>query len=130
MCEVGSVINGRPITNSSDDVNDDAALTPNHLLLLRDNSSLPCGLFHDTDKYRRRWRHVQFLVDSFWKHLLSEYLPLLQARQEWLRVRTNVNIGDVVFIIDENAPRVCWPLGLVTDVVEGRDGLPRSVKML
>ena len=56
---------------------------------------------------------------------MSEYLPLLQARQKWLRVRTNVNIGDVVLIIDENAPRGCWPLGLVTYVVEGR-----SVNML
>ena len=60
----------------------------------------------------------------------SVYLPLLQARQKRLRVRINVNIGDVVLIIDENGPRGCWPLGLFTDVVEGRDGIIRSVKML
>lgn len=130
MCEVENVINGRPITKSSDDVNDEAALTPNHFLLLRDDSCLPCGVFHDSDKYRRRWRHVQFLVNTFWKRWLLEYLPLLQTRQKWFLARSNVNIGDLVLIVDENAPRGCWPLGLVTDVVEGRDGLVRSVKML
>ena len=40
-----------------------------------------------------------------------------------------VNTGDVVLIIDENAPRGCWPMGLVVGVTQGRDGLVRSVKI-
>ena len=35
MCEVDSIVNGRPITKESDDAKDLNALTPNHLLLLR-----------------------------------------------------------------------------------------------
>ena len=34
MCEVESIVNGRPITKVSDDAKDLNALTPNHLLLL------------------------------------------------------------------------------------------------
>ena len=30
---------------------------------------------------------------------------------------------------DENTPRYLWPLGLITDVTHGRDGLVRSVKL-
>ena len=33
MCEVESIVNGRPITKSSDDPSDSEALTPSHLLL-------------------------------------------------------------------------------------------------
>ena len=41
MCEVEFIINSRPLTKSSDDSNDLEALTPNHLLLMKSNSTLP-----------------------------------------------------------------------------------------
>lgn len=45
MCEVESVVNGHPITKSSDDPSDSEALTLNHLLLLRSgpNFLLACS---------------------------------------------------------------------------------------
>ena len=43
MCEVESIINGRPITKVSDDPKDLKALTQNHLLLLRAGPTLPPG---------------------------------------------------------------------------------------
>ena len=43
MCEVESIVNGRPITKVSDDPRDCNALTPNHLLLLRGGSAMPPG---------------------------------------------------------------------------------------
>ena len=45
LCECECIINGRPITKSSDDVNDWEALTPNHLLAMRGVASLPWGNF-------------------------------------------------------------------------------------
>ena len=41
MCEVKSIMNGRPLTKVSDDPNDLEALTLNHLLLLQPGPSLP-----------------------------------------------------------------------------------------
>ncbi|XP_072020362.1 uncharacterized protein [Amphiura filiformis] len=41
FCEVEGILNSRPITRSSDDIDDLEALTPNHLLLLKDNLSGP-----------------------------------------------------------------------------------------
>ena len=54
------------------------ALTPNHLLLLQSEVSLPCGKFDDKDSYgRKRWRQVQYLADAFWRRWSREYLPTL-----------------------------------------------------
>ena len=69
------------------------------------------------------------LATAFWQRWLREYLPLLQTRQKWHRKRDDLTVGDLVLIVDEQAPRGNWPLGVVTGVNEGRDGLVRSVRM-
>ena len=45
MCEVESIVNGRPITKVSDDPRDCNTLTPNHLPLLQGGSAMPPGAF-------------------------------------------------------------------------------------
>ena len=131
MAEVEAIINGRPITKVSDDPRDPEALTPNHLLLLRSGPTLPPGLFVKGDNYsRRRWRHVQYLADVFWRRWLREYLPALQERQKWSRVSRNFAVGDVVLLVDENLPRSSWPLGRILEVFPNqKDGLVRSVRV-
>ena len=87
MCEIESIVNGRPLTRVSDDPRDANALTPNHLLMLKSNESYPPGIFSKSDGYsKRRWRQIQFLADLFWKRWVREYLPTLQRRQKWLIV--------------------------------------------
>ena len=76
FCEVESIVNGRPLTSVSDDPEDEGPLTPNHLLLLRGGHDLPPGDFDQSDIYGKRWRHVHFLSDQFWKRWLREYLPI------------------------------------------------------
>ena len=129
LCEAENLVNSRPITRVSDDAADDIALTPNHLLVLNGNYSAPLGNFHDADRYRRSWKNVQCLADSFWKRWMAEYLPLLQTRQKWQRVKQNISVNDVMLIVDVSLPRGQWPLGIVTGVNKGRDGLVRSIKL-
>ncbi|TWW61444.1 hypothetical protein D4764_04G0000910 [Takifugu flavidus] len=83
LCEVESIINGRPITSVSDDPCDIEPLTPNHLLLMKTQPNMPPGIFNKDDLYaRKRWRQVQYLADLFWRRWTREYLPLLQERQK------------------------------------------------
>lgn len=128
MCEVEAIINDRPITNSSSDPNDLEALTPNHLLLMKRQPSLPPGLFDKEDLYsRRRWKQVQYLADLFWRRWVREYLPLLQERQKWTKVKQNLTPGDVVMIVDDSAPRNSWVLGRVIQTIPDAKGLVRRV---
>ncbi|XP_035980606.1 uncharacterized protein LOC118556656 isoform X5 [Fundulus heteroclitus] len=128
LCEVESILNSRPITTVKEDGQDVEALTPNHILLLNTQPVLPPGLFSKSDQYtRRRWRQVQYLADLFWKRWTQEYLPMLQERQKWFRVKRGFQRGDVVLIVDNTAPRGSWPLGRVTEVRADSKGLARSL---
>jgi len=129
LCQVEATINSRPITAVSDDPNDLQPLTPNHLLLLRSSTSLPAGEFEQRETYRKRWKQVQYLSDVFWRRWIHEYLPSLQCRLKWLEPKRNFKVDDVVIVIDESMPRNCWPLGRITDVFAGDDGLVRSVQV-
>jgi transposase InsO family protein len=129
LCEVESILNGRPLTPTSDDPNDLSALTPNHLLLLRSGETCPPGTFSQTDNYvRRRWRQIQYLADIFWKRWTKEYLPLLQSRQTWLKEKRNVKEGDLVLLV-ENGPRNYWNLGRVLEVQKDKHDIVRVVKV-
>lgn len=128
LCEVESIINGRPITKASTDHNDLEALTPNHLLLLKTLPSLPPGEFQRDDVYaRRRWRQVQYMADLFWKLWINEYLPQLQERVKWSGVKRNYVVGDIVLIADGTAPRSSWIMGQVVQTFPDRKGFVRRL---
>ena len=98
MCEVEAILNSRPLTTVSDNPNDLEPLTPNHLLQLKVQPILPPGLFVKEDLYaRRRWRQTQYIADLFWKRWVREYLPLLQTRQKWTRVRPVTSIKETLY---------------------------------
>ena len=66
MREVEANINSRPLTTVSNDPDNLESLTPNHLLLMKTNSSLPPGVFKFTDVYsRKQWRQGQYLANIF-----------------------------------------------------------------
>lgn len=126
LCEAESIVNGRPLTKLSEDPNDLTPLTPNHLLLLREQDRLPPAV-SSTDSYRHRWRYIQHLANQFWARFVKEYLPELQKRSKWLEDRRNISVGEIVLVKERGLPRNLWPLGLIVTVQEGRDARVRSV---
>ena len=129
FCEVESMIISRPLTKLSDDPNDLSPLTPNHLLIMSSVITIHPGNFDQGDMYRKRWRHVQHLANQLWRKWLRVYLPELQKRSKWSKPQINFQRADFVLILDELNLRYLWPLGLVKEVNQGRDGLVRSVKV-
>ena len=92
--------------------------------------NLPPEVVDDSDKFsRERLRQAQLLANHYWRRWLREYIPSLQERQKWHKAQRNLKIGELVLIADDNVPRHQWPLGLVSNVFPGPDGLVRSVEV-
>jgi len=127
--EVECIVNGRPLTKLSDDADDLMPLTPNHLLILHQGPAPVPGDFSEADMFRKRWRFVQHLANQFWNRWIKEYLPELQRRKKWQNTVDNVKEGDLVLLMDENLPRRVWPLGVIVEVIMGRDKFVRSVRV-
>ena len=67
LTEIESIINGRPLTLLSDEINDFEALTPNHFLTGTGNPNLLiCPVEKPGDIIiKRKWKSVQVALESF-----------------------------------------------------------------
>ena len=131
MAETESLLNSRPLTHVSVDPQDLEAITPNHFLIRRNSPNVPADVFDERDLCsRKRWRQAQTLTDHFWRRWLREYVPALTERKKWrTRSQTDVQIGDLVLVVEDNLPRGRWNLGRVVKTFPGDDGLIRTVEV-
>ena len=123
-----SLLNSRPLTTVSGDVNDETTLTPSHFLIDQMGGELAPDTVDTTAvSVRRRWRRIQELICRVWSRWIREYLPSIGSRSKWFQPSKNLTVGDLVFVIDPDAPRRDWKLGRIEAVYAGKDGLVRVV---
>ena len=130
LCEVESVLNGRPLTAISDDISDFEPLTPNHLLIGEVSPNQSPGNFREHEvSLRRKWRSVQAATEMFWRRWVREYLPILTIRRKWNSKSRNFKVGDLVIVITKDIPRSYWPMGRVLETYRGSNDVVRVVKL-
>ena len=128
LSQVEAVLNSRPLIKVSDsDINSLEALTPSHFLAGDVITSLPDREKILELKLLSRWELVQKIKCSFWKRFQREYLSSLQQRSKWTKKQSNIKIGDLVLVKEDNVPPGMWPLGKIISVHPGNDGLIRVV---
>ena len=102
LTEVESIVNSRPLTHVSNDVDNLEPLTPNHLLL---GKHLNWSAIVDTSSQdvfsRRKWKQVQGIRSKFWARWTKEYLPTLNRRTRWRKRNTNFNAGELVLLKED-----------------------------
>ena len=130
LTEAEYIVNSRPLTHISDDVNDMEALTPNHILLgLHRSWASIDGTDANDITSRRMWKQVQALRAKFWTRWTKEYLPCLTKRACWRKNVPNIALGDLVLVQDEELKRGKWPLARVTKILPGPDDVVRVVEV-
>ena len=117
-----NLINSRPLTYQTADVEDDIPLTPNHFLY-----DLVGGQFAldsvDAESYnlKKRCRRVQELVKHFWGRLMKEWLPGLNKRLKWFKMEKDFKVGDIVLVLSTESKPGKQILGRISDVLSGKD---------
>lgn len=127
LCEAENTVNSRPLTYLPLNDENEECLTPNHFLRGRENNVFEPGQFCEADLFsQKQWRIVQSLENSFWKRWIKEYLPTLTKRTKWFDKVKNIEVGDLVIICDDTAPRNVWQRGKIIEVYPSKDGTIRS----
>ncbi|XP_066600003.1 uncharacterized protein [Prorops nasuta] len=130
LAEIEACLNSRPLCPLSGDTDDLNALTPSHFLLGRQSGLIPEAPCIGVPENRlNRFQLLSKIRQDFWVRWSREYLHHLQERNKWRDPMTNFNIGQLVILKDDRYPTCRWPIGRITQLHPGTDGLIRVVSV-
>ncbi|GFW79082.1 integrase catalytic domain-containing protein [Trichonephila clavipes] len=127
ITQIEAILNSRPLTPLSSDVDDLEVLTPAHFLIGRPITAIvePSLLQCESNRLNV-WQRITKSVQTIWKRWSLSYLNSLQQRKKWIVNKENLKLGDMVLIRKENLP--CkWLLGRVVKIYMGKDKKVRVV---
>lgn len=128
VIQIEAIINSRPLTALSDDVNDLSPLTPAHFIIgeplvqpfhpwvtdIPDNRLKPRAL-------------IQKFTQQFADRFQTEYIRQLQQRFKWKTKEMDIKLNDLVIVKNDQLPPTLWQLGRIVTVHPGNDGIIRNV---
>uniref|UniRef100_A0A8D8TAY9 Integrase catalytic domain-containing protein n=1 Tax=Cacopsylla melanoneura TaxID=428564 RepID=A0A8D8TAY9_9HEMI len=131
LISIEGILNSRPICGINSSPNDGVNyLTPGHFLI---GAPLLARPEHDLSEepmsHLQRWKLITHITQCFWKKWSKDYLNTLIQRPKWTQPSDGVKVGDVALIQGVNLPSQMWPVGVVTSISPGPDGVVRVVKL-
>nr|XP_049699604.1 uncharacterized protein LOC126053427 isoform X5 [Helicoverpa armigera] len=130
LTQIEAVLNSRPLTPLSSDPLDFTVLTPSHFLIGRSLMAVPHPQVSDVNIGRlERYHRVEHIKQHFWKRFHLEYISLLQQKTKWTSSTGQLAEGTLVLIKERGQPPMLWPLGRVTKVFPGSDGITRVAEL-
>lgn len=130
LIEIEAVLNSRPLLPLSSNTDDYCYLTPGHFIIGNAMSMYPennvCNIPQNRLKF---WQLCTSLKQSFWKVWHQYYLNLLQNRPKWRDNISNVKLGNLVILKEDNTPPMSWPMARIVKLFPGHDGKIRAVEV-
>lgn len=128
LAQIEAILNSRPLIIESTDPNEPSVLTPGHFLIGGPTTALPNPDITQVPASRLKyWELVKQKSQKFWKKWSCAYLNTLQQRSKWRLQKEGFKKGDVVLVKEDDSPPAHWPLGIISNVHPGPDGLVRVV---
>ena len=131
ILDVEIALNGRPLSYVEDD-EQLPILTPYSMLLSQPNVLPEREAHHEeVPQLRKRLKYLKKCKDALWARWTQKYLRGLRERHTLAHKETPCRIqrGVVCIIKDESKDRNKWKLGIVEELITGRDGIVRAVKL-
>ena len=131
LLDVETCVNNRPLSYADEDI-EMPLLTPN-MMIFGHGVRIPEGdpdVFNDTD-LRKRARFLKSCKDRVWNRWRTEYLRALRERHDLTHDgKTNeISVGDVMLIKGDQKNRQKWKIGIVKQLITGRDGVVRGATL-
>ena len=130
--QISNSINNLPIGlgNKIDSLEHLDVLTPNRLLLGRNNSRNPNEPLAISGDFRKIIESNARIFESWFREWLISHVPSLVQQPKWFSSERSVTVGDVViFRKSEKEFDKSYQYGIVSKTFEGRDGLVRAVEV-
>ena len=130
--QVANSVNNQPIAigNIVEEVENLDILTPNRLLLGRNNERSPTGNLQTTSNASKIIGANGDIFRLWFESWLTSYVPTLVHQPKWFKSDQHTKIGDVIlFLKSEKSFDRRYQYGLVKNVVVGRDGKVREIEV-
>ncbi len=139
VTEVEAVLNDRPLTYVTSDLQDVEPLTPSHLVYGRRITSLPYPMtdneeindpdFLDESEAKKRFKNQALKLQHFELRWKREYLThLREFHKKTGNNEQSVKVGDVV-LVHSDKPRMQWKMAVIEKLIRGADGFVRAVQI-
>jgi hypothetical protein len=131
LLDVEVALNDRPLSYVEDDLQF-PVLTPNSMLFMNSNTLPELQPHHIEDSdLRKRAKHLLKCKEAVWRRWTQEYLRNLRERHRSKAGNRGAvpTVGDVVIIATDERKRGRWPLGIVEELIVGKDGNVRGAKV-
>ncbi|UYV60209.1 hypothetical protein LAZ67_1000406 [Cordylochernes scorpioides] len=128
LCHAEAVMNGRPMTYVSDDPNDLVTISPSMFLQEQTDVEFPECQNMGSNPTTQKLRYLSKLREELKSRFRKEYLSLLVQRIRRI-YNPKLQAGDVVLVGMDNKKRNFWPLAVIEEILFGRDGVNRLVKV-
>jgi hypothetical protein len=122
-------VNSRPIVTfkPNDCWENTEILTPQHFSVgMLGGEVAPEATVEDCENLPTRWAIVQQHIARWDRELQRTTAAMMLSNHKWATMVAEMKVGTLVLIMNENAKRYDWPLGLVTRVIRSQDGIVRA----
>ena len=122
------VFNNRPIQYVEDELGP-RVLTPNRIIHGRDVYLLE--ELEEADTPSKMEKRIRAAKEVMWKRWQTEYVRALRERHDVTKTTPfHPEIGEVVLVVADSKNRHEWHHGLVCELLKGKDGVVRGVRMI
>jgi hypothetical protein len=135
LTEIEAVLNMRPLTYTTSEFGEPEPLTPVHFLHFgRQDFSYPLHFAELENKLStkenliRRKIYQTRLLKQLWTKWKEQYLFHLNSVHHYKTAEKhrNLQVGDIVLVDGTCKSKLLWDLGIIMDVIHGRDNLIRA----
>ena len=130
--QVANSVNNQPIAigNIVEEVENLDVLTPNRLLLGRNNERSPTGNLQTIGSPLKLIQANSEIFRLWFESWLISYVPTLVQQPKWFNSDEDIKTGDVIlFLKSDKTFDKQYQYGLVKNVVVGRDGKVREIEV-